>query len=58
MDSIPKQLMVAKVKRDFCNSRFLIMQRTSNTEARNKMLSEWTQDKMIAKAMLLAKKER
>ena len=58
MNSIPKQLMVSKVKRDFCNSRFLIMQRTSNTEARNKMVSEWTQEKMIVKAMMLVKKER
>ena len=58
MEKVPKQIMIKKVKRDFVNSRFMIMQRTSITEARNKMVSEWTQQKMIDKAMKLAKEER
>ena len=50
MGTIPKSLLNPKIKNKFMQSREAIMQRTINTEDKNKMISERTHNKMLVKA--------
>ena len=50
MDRVPDEIVNKKIRQEFCKARQQINRRTLVTDAKNKMLTEWTQDKMIEKA--------
>lgn len=55
---IPNGIISKKLKKEFLKTRESLMRRNYLTEANNKIISEWTLDKMLEKAKHKEREEK